>query len=84
MKERRLFLTNLAGFFSWQPGRILGQNPFFFSKSCPEKKSCRSGVRNPGRKKFNDTMIFIRFYSIATVVYCLLSFKNSSIKPEKR
>ena len=44
----RLFLMNLAGFFSQLPGRILGQNP----KSCPENKSCQSGVRNPGRKKF--------------------------------
>ena len=48
----RLFVTNLAGFFSRQPGRILGQNPGLFSKSCPENKSCRSGVQNPGRKKF--------------------------------
>jgi hypothetical protein len=36
----------------YESGRILGQNPVFFSESCPEKKSCRSGVRNPGRKKF--------------------------------
>ena len=55
----RLFLTNLAGFFSRQPGRILGQNPGFFSKSCPKNKSCRpAGPRSPGvRNSCRDILV---------------------------
>ena len=51
--------TNPAGFFSRQPGRILGDPSGFFSKSCPEnnsyeipaeKNSCRDILVIPARK----------------------------------
>ena len=48
----------------YESGRILfpaawqdfGSESVFFSKSCPENKSCRSGLRNPSRK--NSARIF--------------------------
>jgi hypothetical protein len=71
-----LFLTNLAGFFSWQPGRILGQNPFF-SISCPEKNpagqeyeipagiSCQAAGKNgPARLLRNGLIGSINYWPL--------------------
>ena len=81
----RLFLTNLAGFFSRQPGRILGQNPGFFSKSCPKNKSCRpAGPRSPGvRNSCRDILVIPAGFSCRAAgkkVLPDLRYSNSSTK----
>ena len=69
---------------AWQD---FGSESGFFSKSCPENKSCRSGLRNPGRKKFlpgifgHPGRIFLPGSSDRTLIGTMFFYVNVSVWP---